>query len=168
MPTGTLATTQHIFAAEDGYCRRIPKFPGVGSARRSHSTHPQDQAELLGTTQGPWRVRRAVAQPTRSCIHPWRSRICHRGGERLNRLAPEASSLLSASRLLQDPRNSTAEPVSENPGEGIRYALNQVKILSGIHGGVLGVRSLGPAREQGSHGLRIYGAADFARASGDR
>jgi hypothetical protein len=42
--------------------RGIPVFPGVGSARRSHSTPPHEQAELLDPTQGPWRVCRAMAQ----------------------------------------------------------------------------------------------------------
>jgi hypothetical protein len=27
MPSGSLATTQHVFEAEDGHCRQIPGLP---------------------------------------------------------------------------------------------------------------------------------------------
>jgi hypothetical protein len=66
--------------------RGIPVFPGVGPARRSYNTHPREQAELLGTTQGPWRVCRAVAQRFRQPgAHERGEREC--GGRREEREA---------------------------------------------------------------------------------
>jgi hypothetical protein len=67
--------------------RGIPVFPGVGPARRSYNTHPREQAELLGTTQGPWRVCRAVAQRFRQPgAHERGEREC--GGRREEREKP--------------------------------------------------------------------------------